>query len=127
MGSDRFSAAAVTHAPDALPVTEILRGVSRTEQELLRLALLVPETHDDVLDGLGPDRLPSQVARELYRAIVLARTRDDHGVRPPFSLTDDPRRPRRGEPRPGPGTHLAARAQPAGPRATAPSPTRSSD
>jgi DNA primase len=41
-GGDRFSAAAVTHAPDALPVTEILRGVSRTEQELLRLVLLVP-------------------------------------------------------------------------------------
>ena len=28
--------------------------VSRTEQELLRLVLLVPETHDAVLDGLGP-------------------------------------------------------------------------
>ncbi len=85
--SDRFTAAAVTGAPDALPVTEILRAVSRTEQELLRLVLLVPETHDDVLDGLGPDRLPSQVARELYRAIVLARARDESGVRPPFSLT----------------------------------------
>ena len=77
----------MTHAPDALPVTEILRGVSRTEQELLRLVLLVPETHDTVLDGLGPDRLPSQVARELYRAVVLARARDDHGVRPPYALT----------------------------------------
>ncbi|MCJ7712788.1 MAG: toprim domain-containing protein, partial [Chloroflexi bacterium] len=86
-GSERFSAAAVTGAPDALPVTEILRAVSRTEQELLRLVLLVPETHDEVLDGLGPDRLPSQVARELYRAIVLARARDESGVRPPFSLT----------------------------------------
>jgi len=85
-GGDRFTAAAVTHAPDALPVTEILRAVSRTEQELLRLVLLVPETHDDVLDGLGPDRLPSQVARELYRAIVLARARNDEGVRPAFSL-----------------------------------------
>jgi len=85
-GNDRFTAAAVTRAPDALPVTEILRAVSRTEQELLRLVLLVPETHDDVLDGLGPDRLPSQVARELYRAIVLARARNDEGVRPPFSL-----------------------------------------
>ncbi len=86
-GRDRFSAEAVTHAPDALPVTEILRGVSRTEQELLRLVLLVPETHDTILDGLGPDQLPSQVARELYRAVVLARARDDHGVRPPFSLS----------------------------------------
>ncbi len=86
-GSDRFTAAAVTGAPDALPLTEILRAVSRTEQELLRLVLLVPETHDVVLEALGPDRLPSQVARELYRAVVLARAHDDHGVRPPFSLT----------------------------------------
>jgi DNA primase len=86
-GRERFSAAAVVRAADALPVNDILRGVSRTEQELLRLVLLVPETHDAVLDGLGPDRLPSQVARELYRAIVLARARDDHGVRPPYVLT----------------------------------------
>jgi hypothetical protein len=40
-----------------------------------------------VLDGVGPDRLPSQVARELFRAVVIARTRDDSGIRPPFSLT----------------------------------------
>lgn len=85
-GRDRFSAAVVTRAPDALPVTEILRGVSRTEQELLRLVLLVPEAHDAVLDGLGPDRLPSQVARELYRAVVIARARNDDGVRPPFDV-----------------------------------------
>ena len=85
-GRDRFTAEAVTRAPDALPVTEILRGVSPTEQALLRLVLLVPETHDAVLNALGPDRLPSQVARELYRAIVLARAPDDAGVRPPFSL-----------------------------------------
>jgi hypothetical protein len=61
--------------------------VSRTEQELLRLVLLVPEAHDNVLDALGPDRLPSQVARELYRAVVLARARDDNGVRPPYALS----------------------------------------
>ena len=86
-GNDRFSAAAVTNAPDALPVTEILRGVSRTEQEILRLVLLVPEAHDALLDGLGPDRMPSQVARELFRAVVVARAHDEHGVRPPFVLT----------------------------------------
>ncbi len=86
-GNERFSAAAVTNAPDALPVTEILRGVSRTEQEILRLVLLVPEAHDGLLDGLGPDRMPSQVARELFRAVVVARAHDDHGVRPPFVLT----------------------------------------
>ena len=86
-GRERFSAAAVVRAADALPVNDILRGVSRTEQELLRLVLLVPETHDAVLDGLGPDRLPSQVARELYRAIVIARERDEHGVRPQYALS----------------------------------------
>ena len=87
-GRERFSAAAVIQAADALPVNDILRGISRTEQELLRLVLLVPETHDAVLDGLGPDRLPSQVARELYRAIVFARERNDQGVRPPYALAD---------------------------------------
>jgi DNA primase len=86
-GRDRFTAEAVTRAPDALPVTEILRGVSRTEQELLRLALLVPEAHDRVLDGVGPDRLPSQLARELFRAVLEARAPDDRGVRPPWSLS----------------------------------------
>ncbi|MEO5964486.1 MAG: DNA primase [Candidatus Limnocylindrales bacterium] len=87
-GRERFSAAAVIRAADALPVNDILRGASRTEQELLRLILLVPETHDAVLDGLGPDRLPSQVARELFRAIVIARERNDQGVRPPYVLSD---------------------------------------
>ena len=86
-GRDRFTAEAVTRAPDALPVTEILRGVSRTEQELLRLVLLVPEAHDRVLDGVGPDRLPSQLARELFRAVVVARAPDERGVRPPWSLS----------------------------------------
>jgi DNA primase len=86
-GRDRFTAEAVTRAPDALPVTEILRSVSRTDQELLRLALLVPEVHDRVLDGIGPDRLPSQLARELFRAVALARQPDDHGIRPAWSLS----------------------------------------
>ena len=86
-GRDRFSAAAVTGAADALPLNEILRAISRTEQEILRVALLVPESHDDLLDGLGPDQLPSQLARELYRAITMARARNDAGIRPPFVLT----------------------------------------
>ncbi len=87
VGRDRFTADAVTHAPDALPVTEILRGVSRTEQELLRIVLLMPEAHDAVFESVGPDRLPSQVARELFRAVLVARAPDDRGVRPPFSLS----------------------------------------
>ena len=36
------------------------------------------------MDELGPDQLPSTVARELFRAIVLQRAPDDHGVHPPF-------------------------------------------
>jgi DNA primase len=86
-GDTRFTASAVVAAADALPVNDILRGVSRTEQELLRLVLLVPEAHDALLDGIGPDRMPSQVARELFRAVSAARARDDHGVRPPFVLS----------------------------------------
>ena len=35
-------------------------------------------------DELGPDQLPSTLARELYRAIVLQRAPDDHGVHAPF-------------------------------------------
>jgi DNA primase len=82
----RFSASAVVAAADALPVNDILRGVSPTEQALLRLTLLVPEAHDLVLDGLAPDRMPNQVARELFRAVVTARDRNDAGVRPPYAL-----------------------------------------
>ncbi|HEX4896774.1 MAG TPA: toprim domain-containing protein, partial [Candidatus Limnocylindrales bacterium] len=83
----RFSADAVTAAPDALRVSDILRGVLPQEQELLRLMLLVPEVQVRITDAIGPDRLPNTVARELFRAVVLAREPDDAGVRPPFSLT----------------------------------------
>ena len=70
--------------PDALPVGDILRGVTPVEAELLRLLLLVPEQQLRVVDELGPDQLPSTVARELFRAIVLQREPDDQGVHPPF-------------------------------------------
>jgi DNA primase len=83
----RFSADAVTAAPDALRVGDILRGVLPQEQELLRLMLLVPEVQVRITDAIGPDRLPNTVARELFRAVVLAREPDEAGVRPPFSLT----------------------------------------
>jgi DNA primase len=82
----RFTADAVVHAPDALPVADILRAVSPPEQELLRLVLLAPEAHDRVLDAVGPDRFRSQVARELFRGVAEARARDDRGVRPPYAL-----------------------------------------
>jgi len=83
----RFSADAVTAAPDALRVADILRGVLPQEQELLRLMLLVPEVQVRITEAIGPDRLPNTVARELFRAVVLAREPDDQGIRPPFSLT----------------------------------------
>jgi DNA primase catalytic core len=83
----RFSADAVISAADSLPVTEILRGVLPQEAEFLRLLLLVPEIQLRVVDAIGPDQLPSTVARELFRAVVLSREPDDHGVHPPFSLS----------------------------------------
>jgi DNA primase len=80
----RITADAVTSSPDALPIGEILRAVTPVEQELLRLLLLVPDAQRSVVDELGPDLLPSTVARELYRAIVLQRAPNDQGVHPPF-------------------------------------------
>ncbi len=82
----RITADAVLASPDALPIGDILRAVTPVEAELLRLLLLVPEQQLRVADELGPDRLPSTLARELYRALVLSRAPDDHGVHPPFDL-----------------------------------------
>ena len=86
-GTARLSLEAILGAPDALPVGDILRTITRSETELLTLTLLRDDAHDRILDEVGPDRLPTQVARELYRSIVLARARDDHGVRPSFAVT----------------------------------------
>ncbi len=83
----RINAASVTHAPDALPIGEILRGVAVQEIELLRLLLLVPEEQPRVVQLLGPDQLPSTIARELFRAIVFAHETNDQGVRPVYSLS----------------------------------------
>ena len=80
----RITADAVLASPDALPVGDILRAVSPVEAELLRLLLLLPEEQLRVVDQLGPDQLPSTLARELFRAIVLARAPDDQGVHPAF-------------------------------------------
>jgi hypothetical protein len=86
-GGSRINAEAIVGAADSLPVGEILRGVLPQEAEFLRLLLLVPEIQLKVVDAIGPDQLPSTVARELFRAVVLAREPDDQGVHPPFSLT----------------------------------------
>ena len=80
----RITADAVLASPDALPIGDILRAVTPVEAELLRLLLLVPDQQLRVTDELGPDQLPSTLARELYRAIVLQRAPDDQGIRPPF-------------------------------------------
>jgi DNA primase len=80
----RINADSVLSSPDALPVGEILRAIRSEESELLRLLLLVPDRQLKVVDELGPDQLPSTVARELYRAIVLQRAPNDQGVHPPF-------------------------------------------
>jgi DNA primase catalytic core len=86
-GGSRFNAEAIVSAADSLPIGEILRGVTPQEAEFLRLLLLVPEIQLRAVDVVGPDQLPSTVARELFRAIVLAREPNDEGVHPPFSLT----------------------------------------
>jgi DNA primase len=82
----RITADAVLASPDALPVGDILRAVTPVEAELLRLLLVLPDQQLRVAETLGPDQLPSTLARELYRAIVLARAPDDHGVHPPFDV-----------------------------------------
>ncbi len=80
----RITADAVLASPDALPVGDILRAVTPVEAELLRLLLLVPDQQLRVVDELGPDQLPSTLARELYRAMVLQRAPNDQGIHPPF-------------------------------------------
>jgi hypothetical protein len=86
-GGSRISAESIVSAADSLPVTEILRGVLPQEAEFLRLLLLVPELQLRIVDSIGPDQLPSTVARELFRAVVAAREPNDEGIHPPFSLT----------------------------------------
>jgi DNA primase len=80
----RITADSVLASPDALPINDILRAVTNGEAELLRLLLLIPDLQLRVVDELGPDQLPSTVARELFRAIVLQRAPNDQGVHPPF-------------------------------------------
>ena len=84
----RITAEAVLASPDALPVGDILRAVTPVEAELLRLLLLVPEQQLRVAEELGPDQLPSTLARELFRAIVLQRAHV--GARELLSLRADP-------------------------------------
>ena len=85
-GESRMSADAILSSPDALPIGDILRAITPVESELLRLLLLLPDEQVRVIEQLRPEQLPSTVARELYRAIIVQRTPDDEGVRPAFDL-----------------------------------------
>ena len=109
----RFTADAVIGSADALSVGDILRGVLPQEQELLRLLLLVPEVQIRITESIGPDRLPNTVARELFRAIVLAREPDDNGIHPPFSLTALVQSLDPGDRGAGPGARRPDRTEPA--------------
>ena len=86
-GGSRITADAVLHSEEALPVREILRSITPTEAELLRLLLFVPDQQVRVTDQLGSELLPSTVARELYRAIVLMRAPDERGIPVPGTAT----------------------------------------
>jgi DNA primase len=83
----RITADSVLASPDALPIESILRAITPVESELLRLLLLVPDQQLRVVEELGPDQLPSTLARELFRGIVLQRESDDQGIHPPFDGT----------------------------------------
>jgi len=83
-GESRMTADAVLSSPDALPIHDILRAITPVESHLLRLLLLVDEQQLRVVDELGPDQLPSTVARELFRAIALQRAPNDEGIHAPF-------------------------------------------
>ncbi len=79
-GGARLSLESVRAASDSVTPELVVRAISPTEAELLRLLLLMPDQQLRVTEALGPDLLPSTLARELYRAIALQRAPDDHGV-----------------------------------------------
>ncbi len=85
-GGIRLTLEAVRAASEELHPREVVRAVSPSEVELLRLLLLVPELQLRAVEELGPDQLPSTLARELYRAIVEMRAPDDAGVPGAFDL-----------------------------------------
>jgi DNA primase len=83
-GGVRLTLEAVRAAREQVSPEEVVRAITPVEAELLRLVLLVPDLQLKVVDELGPDQLPSTVARELYRAIVDMRQPDDAGIPGPF-------------------------------------------
>jgi DNA primase len=77
---------AVRSARERMSPDEVVRAVSPVEAELLRMLLLVPALQVEVVEALAPDQLPSTLARQLYRALVLQREPDDQGIRGQFEL-----------------------------------------
>jgi hypothetical protein len=86
-GGVRLTLEAVRAAADELSPAEIKRAVSPREAELLRLLLRVPDLQLRAAEELGPDLLPSTLARQLFRAIVEQRAPSDDGVPGGFDLT----------------------------------------
>jgi DNA primase len=86
-GGVRLTLEAVRAAADELSPAEIKRAVSPREAELLRLLLRVPDLQLRASEELGPDLLPSTLARQLFRAIVEQRAPSDDGVPGRFDLT----------------------------------------
>jgi DNA primase len=85
-GGVRLTLEAVRAAAEELSPAEIKRAVSPREAELLRLMLRVPDLQVRAADELGPDLLPSTLARQLFRAIVDQRAPSDQGVPGRFDL-----------------------------------------
>ena len=71
----RITLDAVRAAAESVSPEEVVKSITPVEVELLRLILLIPDLQPRVEDGLGPEELPSTVARELYRAILADRRR----------------------------------------------------
>jgi DNA primase len=69
----RITLDAVRAAAEHVSPEEVVKSISPVEQELLRLMLIVPEMQARVADELKPEGLPSTVARELWRAILVDR------------------------------------------------------
>jgi DNA primase len=80
----RLTLDAVKAAGEGIAPDDVLRAITPVEVELLRLLLLVPDQQPRVVDELAPDQLPSALARELFRAIVVAREPSDAGIVPPW-------------------------------------------
>ena len=66
-GRDRITAEAVPTPPDALPINDILRADHAGRAGAAAARPAGARTARAVVDVLGPDRLPTTVARELYR------------------------------------------------------------